>query len=135
MREATPNVRIVSSTEAQTKFGEMIKRAYVGSEHLIVEKSGMPVVAIIPIGLYNQCIGAPPTKPELAEKLDAASERAAAAKELQGFLARVHAKMPDVDEDEAERLILHETMAVRRKNAKEMLTTRRRGRRPARAKR
>lgn len=43
----------VTSTEAQTHFGAIIRRVYKNGEHLIVERDGLPVVVIIPVGDYH----------------------------------------------------------------------------------
>jgi len=47
-------ISIVKATEARIHFGEMIKRAYRGEEHLIIEKGGIPVVAIISVKDYER---------------------------------------------------------------------------------
>ena len=46
----------LSATEARIHFGEVIKRAYVGGEHLVVEKGGIPVVVILSFPDYAQLI-------------------------------------------------------------------------------
>ena len=46
----------LSATEARIHFGEVIKRAYVGREHLVVEKGGIPVVVILSFPDYEQLI-------------------------------------------------------------------------------
>ncbi len=43
----------VTSTEAQTRFGALIRRVYKDGEYLIVERDGLPVVVIIPVGEYQ----------------------------------------------------------------------------------
>jgi len=43
----------VTATEAQTHFGALIRRVYKNGEHLIVERDGLPVVVIIPVGEYS----------------------------------------------------------------------------------
>ena len=123
------SVHVVTATEAQSKFGEIIKRAYASDEHLIVEKSGIPVVAIIPIAVYRECVSAPGASPEIEQKVATASERAAAAKDLQAFLAQVHAKMPNVPEEEVDRDIEAAVREVRQTRARRSPTATR----PARA--
>ncbi len=119
----TPTVRIVSATVAKNKFGEIIKHAYAADEHLIVEKSGIPVVAIIPVADYQQLVGASAASTQVAQKVTEASRRAEARRDLAEFLKRVHAEMPQVDEDEeeAERFIQQEVDVVRAGRAKKML--------------
>jgi len=46
----------LSATEARIHFGEVIKRAYVGREHLVVERDGIPVVVILSFPDYEQLI-------------------------------------------------------------------------------
>ena len=117
-----PNVRTVSATEAKNKFGEIIKRAYAADEHLIVEKSGIPVVAIIPMADYRQLVSPPVAVPEPAQKVDAERKRAEAARRLKEVMDRVHAQMPGVeDEEEAERFIQSVVDEVRAERAKKML--------------
>ncbi|HEC23076.1 MAG TPA: type II toxin-antitoxin system Phd/YefM family antitoxin [Chloroflexi bacterium] len=43
----------VPATFAHRKFGDLIRRAFAGREHFIVEKDGLPVVAIISITEYE----------------------------------------------------------------------------------
>lgn len=45
---------IVPATEVRRKFGDVIRRAFSGKEHVIVEKDGLPVVAIISIAEYQE---------------------------------------------------------------------------------
>ena len=125
----TPVVRTVSATEAKSRFGEIIKRAYAQDEHLIVEKGGIPVVAIIPMADYQQLLDTPTAEPEVVRQVASASRREAANRQLGEVLARVHARQPRVDEDVAEKLILNETMAVKRARAKKMLAAGSRSRR------
>ncbi len=120
MKRPNHRVRIVTATEAKNKFGAMIKHAYAADEHLIVEKSGIAVVAIIPMADYQRLMH-PQTAPEIAKKVDAERKRAEAARRLKAVMDRVHAQMPDVDEEEAERLIQREVDAYRAERAKQML--------------
>jgi prevent-host-death family protein len=57
--EATMSVRkemtsVLSATEARIHFGEVIKRAYLGGEHLVVERDGIPVVVILSFPDYER---------------------------------------------------------------------------------
>ncbi len=116
----TPTVRIVSATEAKNKFGEMIKHAYAADEHLIVEKSGIPVVVIIPMADYQQLVGARTVAPEVAQKVDSERKRAEASRRLKEVMDRVHAQMPDVPEEEVDRDIAQAIAEVRAERAKQM---------------
>ncbi len=132
MLKSQPTIRIVTATEAKNKFGAIIKSAYASDEHLIVEKSGIPVVAIIPMADYQALVNAQTLTAEVASKINNASQRAAARRELSEFLKRVHAEMPIVpeeDEEEAERLIQREVDAVRAARAKQLLKMERKARR------
>jgi prevent-host-death family protein len=46
-------IKIITATQAKNLFGETIKQVYAGNDHVMVEKSGIPVVAIIPISDYE----------------------------------------------------------------------------------
>lgn len=43
----------ITATEAKNRFGEVIRRVYRDGETLIVERSGLPVVAIVPVQEYQ----------------------------------------------------------------------------------
>ncbi|MBI3914234.1 MAG: type II toxin-antitoxin system Phd/YefM family antitoxin [Chloroflexi bacterium] len=118
-----PNVRVVSAAEAKSEFSAIIKHGFARAEHLIVEKSGVPVAAILPMADYQQLVGAPVAVPKPAQKVDEASNRAQARRDLAEFLTRVHAEMPQVDEDEeeVEKFIQQEVDAMRAERAKKML--------------
>ncbi len=112
----SPHVRIVTATEAKNRFGAIIKSAYALDEHLIVEKSGIPVVAIIPMADYRQLVSHQATSSEITERLSTEQRRAQAGRELRELLAEIHAEMPDVTEEEGERDIaraIRETRATR----------------------
>ena len=56
-------VSTITATEMQHKSGQIIRRAYTGHEHFIVERGGYPVVAIIPLEHYRRLSeGATPAK-------------------------------------------------------------------------
>ncbi len=117
-----PIVRIVSATEAKSRFGAMLKRAYAADEHLIVEKGGVRVAAIVPIAVYEQKIGAPPVaEPKATIRVPSASERAEASRRLGELLEQVHARMPDVPEEEVDRDIEQAIREVRAERAKQMV--------------
>lgn len=46
----------ISATRARVHFGEVIKRAYVGQEPVVVEKDGIPVVVILSFPYYEQLL-------------------------------------------------------------------------------
>ncbi len=51
---AAPSVQVnVGATEARSHFAEMLKRVYRGKEHLIIEKGGIAVAALIGMREYD----------------------------------------------------------------------------------
>lgn len=44
----------IPATKAHRNFGDLIRRVFSGKEHFIVEKDGLPVVAIISMAEYEQ---------------------------------------------------------------------------------
>ena len=44
---------VISATEARRTFGQVIRRVYSTDQHLIVEKDGLPVLAILSINDYK----------------------------------------------------------------------------------
>jgi len=46
----------IPATTAHRNFGDLIKRAFSGKEHFIVEKDGLPVVAILSIREYEALV-------------------------------------------------------------------------------
>ena len=43
----------IGATKIHRNFAEIIRRAYSGEEHFIVEKDGLPVVALISMAEYE----------------------------------------------------------------------------------
>jgi prevent-host-death family protein len=43
----------VPATVAHRQFGDLVRRAFSGKEHFIVEKDGLPVVAILSMAEYE----------------------------------------------------------------------------------
>ena len=54
MAQGKPIMSKINATEARQSFGDVIKRAYSGGEHLIVEKNELPVVVIVPVADYEK---------------------------------------------------------------------------------
>jgi prevent-host-death family protein len=66
---------LTPSTQVKNKFGEILKQVYAQRNHIIVEKSGIPVAVIVPISLYNPLYSRrKDADPNVAEKLDIAAE-------------------------------------------------------------
>ena len=53
-REKQPMVRTIAATQARIHFGEVLRRVYKGHEHLIIEKDGLPVAAILSHAEYER---------------------------------------------------------------------------------
>ncbi|MBI4674732.1 MAG: type II toxin-antitoxin system Phd/YefM family antitoxin [Chloroflexi bacterium] len=116
-------MRVVTATEAKNRFGALIKSAYASDEHLIVEKSGIPVVAIIPMADYQALVSSQAVPTEVAERVAAEQRRAEAGRRLKEVMDRVHARMPDIppeEEEEVERMIQREVDAVRAARARKL---------------
>jgi prevent-host-death family protein len=43
----------IPATQAHRQFGDLVRRAFSGKEHFIVEKDGLPVVAILSVQEYE----------------------------------------------------------------------------------
>lgn len=130
MRKA-PKVRVIAATEAKNRFGELIKAVYLNEEHLIVKRDDIPVVAVLPIGDYHRLISADglveDIPADLLEELRAARERSEGWTSFREFLKKVHEKMPDVPEAEAEQDILEAVRAVREERRAERARERQAG--------
>jgi prevent-host-death family protein len=46
-REKRPMIHIMPATQARVHFGEVLKRVHSGREHVIVEKDGLEIAAIL----------------------------------------------------------------------------------------
>jgi prevent-host-death family protein len=68
---------VVGATEVRNHFGKFLKRVYRGEEHLVVEKSGIPVAALISMKEYEQfrCWLATQLHRDIGRKLGAEFER------------------------------------------------------------
>ncbi len=53
-RDKKTVVKTIAATQARVHFGEVLKRVYSGREHIIVEKDGMEVAAILSRADYEQ---------------------------------------------------------------------------------
>lgn len=109
-----PKVKVVTATEAKNRFGELIKGAYLRAEHLIVKRDGIPVVAIVPMDVYARLVNSADLSAELSQEVLTSSTELQARAQLESLLARVHAKVPTVKEDEAEQDIAAAVQAVRK---------------------
>jgi prevent-host-death family protein len=53
MKSANIAIETISSTTLQQEVGRVTKRVYKDKRHIIVERGGFPIVAIIPIDEYQ----------------------------------------------------------------------------------
>ena len=108
-------IATISATEAKNRFGDMLRRAYRSQEHLIVERGGIPVVAIVPISDYEQFFMQ--VRSDEIETVEAdistASAQNQAGNRLMEFLDEMHAQMPDVPEEQVQKDIEEAIAAVR----------------------
>jgi prevent-host-death family protein len=54
MADRLPMQKIIPATEVRNRLGELLNRVYRREEHLVVEKLGIPVAAIISMREYEQ---------------------------------------------------------------------------------
>ena len=86
-------VERMGAREARNKFADLVGSVHYGGQIVIVERSGKPMVAVIPVEMYQQLV---------AER-DARFQ----------VLDRVRSRMPDVPEEEVERDVAEAIAAVR----------------------
>ena len=84
----------IAATEAKNRFGEVLRRTQLDARRFIIERDGIPVAAVVPLQDYRRLI----EEPEAAITNSATRSDAVAA--FRAFLADVHARMPDVSEEE-----------------------------------
>lgn len=53
MRETLSMKKTVGATEARNKLGKLLNRVHRGQEHLVIEKLGIPVAAVINMNDYE----------------------------------------------------------------------------------
>ena len=90
-------VEHISAREARQKFSHILGTVHYGGNTVIVEKSGKPVVAVIPLDTYERLM----------------AEREA---RLQ-VLDRVRERLPDVPQEEVEQDVSEAIAAVRAESA------------------
>ena len=83
----------VGAREARNNFSDLLGRVYYGGETVIVNRSGKPMVAVIPVEMYERLI----------------AEREARF----AILDRIQQQVPDFSEEEVARDIAEAIAAVR----------------------
>jgi prevent-host-death family protein len=86
-------VERMGAREARNKFADLVGSVHYGGQVVIVERSGKPMVAVIPVEMYQQLV----------------AEREARFQ----ILDRVRSRLPDVPEEEVERDVTEAIAAVR----------------------
>ena len=85
--------RRIGAREARNRFADLMGSVHYGKQAVIVDRSGRPMVAIIPVEIYQQLI---------AER-DARFE----------VLDRIRSRLPEAAAEEVERDVAHAVAAVR----------------------
>lgn len=83
----------MGAREARSNFSQLLGRVHYGNEEVIVERSGKPMVAVIPIQVYEQLL----------------AEREARFQ----VLDRIRNRLPDVSPEEVERDVDEAIASVR----------------------
>src|SRR5688572_11191435 len=93
MRGLPPMPKTVSSSEAKSKFGEIVKWSAENKDEVIVKLYGEPTVVIMPYSEYEE-----------VEKLRKREQRRKAWEALEKLRKEVQEKMPAISAEEAYRL-------------------------------
>lgn len=86
-------VERMGARDARNRFADLVGSVHYGGQVVIVERSGKPMVAVIPVEMYQQLV----------------AEREARFQ----ILDRVRSRVPDVPEEEVERDVAEAIAAVR----------------------
>lgn len=75
-----PHVTRIAITRARVNLGALVKRAYLAQESFILEKSGIPVAALVDIDLFETLLARAPraTAPHAGTARHSRGSRAAA---------------------------------------------------------
>jgi prevent-host-death family protein len=73
----------IPASLARSNFGEIIRRVYEGAETLVVERAGLPVVAIISIDELERLL---PEQAKTMPRIEMSAKRERAWKDLINFL-------------------------------------------------
>jgi prevent-host-death family protein len=87
----------VGSREARNKFADLIGRVHYSRETVVIERSGKPMVAMIPIDLYEQIV----------------AEREARFQ----VIDQIKERLPDLSEDEVAQDVADAIAAIRRERS------------------
>lgn len=87
----------IGAREARNKFADLLGNVYYGGQVVIVERSGKPMVAVIPVEMYQQVIAEREVRFQV--------------------LDRIRDRLPDVPADEVAQDVAEAIKAVRASNA------------------
>ena len=96
-------IKHMGARDARNNFSDLLGSVHYGGQVVIVERSGKPMVAVIPVEMYRQVIG----------------EREARFQ----VLDRVRSQVPDLPIEEVERDVAEATAAVRASRAHSQSST------------
>lgn len=86
----------MGAREARQKLSELVGRVHYGGDTVILESSGRPMAAVVPLEMYNRMMA------EREERFQVIDE--------------IRARMPQVSEEEADADIAEALAAVRERN-------------------
>jgi len=90
---------VIGAREARRRFADLLGRVGYGGEVAIIERSGKPMVALIPVEVYEQLV----------------AEREARFQ----VLDRLRSKLPEIPEEEVQNDVSQAVDAVRKPTPKE----------------
>jgi prevent-host-death family protein len=96
MREREPMTQIMKASQARQEFSQLLNKVFRRETRVIVEKSGIPVAAIIS-----------------AEDLELLTQLEAARQARFKVIDQIHARNQDKDPEEVERDVAEEIAAMR----------------------
>ncbi len=67
--------RAIPATRAKNNFGQLIREVYTSGEPVLIEKSGIPLVVLIPFAQFAAEPGAPTSRPAPRRGLGARHKR------------------------------------------------------------
>lgn len=99
-RASVPTETVMKLTDVKQQLSQVVNRVARGETRVVIEKSGLPVAAIVPLEEYRECL--------MVNK-----ERAAKRRALFETFARFSDAFADISDDELERELAHAQAAVR----------------------
>lgn len=75
--EVTSMAKRMSAKDARSKFADLLGSVNYGGEEVIVERSGRPVAAVIPVPVYERLVAERKARFEVIERVRSYSNEAA----------------------------------------------------------